>query len=239
MASVDSIKSRVLLASGEVLSVGTDTPVAIRLRKIGTETATSVTVTTATNIVLVGSTTTDTIAFATYTNYGTVVDQINSTGRWEAKILDGLRSKASASTLLNGAITSGTDANGITVWDVLQDTSASLQLAVCLSPFRNFDYPKGHRVHLQEVKYSVDMGTAAANSFQVWRRRGTPTGQGTVETQIFGDLSVDTTATTYTFALGFGKISGGINDEIIVLVKDAATLADATGNYVRIVGLIE
>ena len=233
MASYDGLKVRNLLKEGKVQVARTDTPVAIRLRKTGTETATSVTVTTATNIVLVGSTTTDTITFATYADYGSVVDAINATGRWEAKILDGLRSKASASTLVDGAITAGTDANGVVVWDVLQDTSASLQIATTLSAHRDFDVPNGHKVGLQQVVYSVNMGTAAADSFQIWLRRGK------TESQILGDLSIDTTETTYTFALGFGEITGRNEDEIIVLVKDAATLANATTNFVRVVGYVE
>ncbi len=233
MASLDSLLVRQAAASGTVLQKGTDGPVAIRLRKLGTETATSVTVTTATNIVLVGSTTTDTVAFATYTTYGAVVDQINATGRWEAKILDALRSKASASTLLDGAITSATAENGGTIWNVLQDTSASLQIATCLSPKREFDAPSDHRVHLQEIVYAVNMGTAAVDSVQIWKRKKT------TETQLYGALSVDTTETTIRFANGEGKITGGIDEDIIVLVKDAATLTDSTSNFVRISGIIE
>lgn len=224
---------RNLSAEGSVIQAGTDQPVAFRIRKVGSETATSVTVTTATNIVLVGSTTTDTIAFATYTTYGSVIDAINATGRWQAKILDALLSKASASTIVTGLITPGTDANGVVVWDALQDTSASLQIAVCLSSNRDFDAPSARRVHLQELSYSVDMGTAAANSVLIYRRRGK------TETQIFSALSVDTTATTINFAAGIGKISGKDGDEFVALVKDAATLADAAGNYVRVVGVIE
>lgn len=233
MASLDSLLVRQAAASGTVIQKGTDGPVAIRLRKLGSETATSVTVTTATNIVLVGSTTTDTVAFATYTTYGAVVDRINSTGRWEAKILDALRSKASASTLVTGAITSSTDQNGETIWDVLQDTSASLQIAVCLSPKRDFDAPKGHRVHLQELRYSVNMGTAAVDSVQIWKRNGT------TETQLFGALSVDTTDTTINFVSGQGKITARNDEDLIAIVLDAATLADATSNYVRLTGIIE
>lgn len=233
MASLQSQQYRVLASTGTVISAGTDTPVAFRIRKLGSETATSVTVTTATNIVLVGSTTTDTITFATYTTYGSVIDAINATGRWEAKAMDALRSKASASTLVTGAITAGTDGNGLVVWDATVDTSTALQICVGLLPSRDFDAPSAKRVHLLEAKYSVDMGTAAANSFQIWLRRGK------TETQLLGELSVDTTATTYTFASGLGKISGRDGDEIIVLVKDAATLADATGNYVRLSGIVE
>ena len=135
--------------------------------------------------------------------------------------------------MVDGAITSGTDANGVVVWDVLQDTSASLQIAVSLSAHRDFDVPNGHRVHVQQVVYAVNMGTAAADSFQIFRRRGK------TETKVFGALSVDTTETTLNFALGFGKISGRNEDEFVVLVKDAATLANSTSNFVRLVGIIE
>lgn len=233
MSSLDALQTRALAASGSVIQAGTDGAVAFRIRKIGSETATSVTVTTATNIVLVGSTTTDTLTFATYTTMGAVVDAINATGRWEAKILDVLRSRASVSSIVDGAITSGTDDNGVIVWDAKVDSSAALQLAVCLSPRRNFDSPKTKRVHLQQLQYSVNMGTAAADSAQVYRRKGA------VETLVFSALSVDTTDTSITFASGLGKISGGTDEEFIFLVKDAATLADAAGNYVRVVGTIE
>ena len=37
----------------------------------------------------------------------------------------------------------------------------------------------------------------------------------------------------------FDVISGANDEDIIVLVKDAATLADATGNFVRVIGLVE
>lgn len=233
MSSLDFLQTRTLASSGVTLQSGTDTSVAIRVRKIGSETATSVTVTTATNIVFVGSTTTDTLAFATYTTLGAVVDAINATGRWEAKILDALRSQASVSTILTGAVTAGADGNGTVVYDIMNDTSTALEVAVCLSPKRDFDAPKGHRVHIQQVVYAVNMGTAAVDSFQIYKRKGL------IETKLFGALSVDTTETTLNLASGFGKISAGTDEELIVRVKDAATLADATSNFVRVVGIIE
>lgn len=238
MSSLNSLQANQILAKGTILSFGTDGPVAIRIRKIGTETATSVTVTTATNIVLVGSTTTDTLAFATYTSVGTVVDAINATGRWEAKILDARRSQLSASTLLDGAITAGYDGNSNTVYDVKQDTSTALLIGACLSPHRDFDLPNGHRVHLLQIRYAVNMGTAAADSVQGWKRKATNSGSGP-ETQLISKLSVDTTDTTISWASGVGKITLNPDEEIFVLVKDAATLADATSNYVEVTGVIE
>lgn len=235
MSSLDSLETKFYARTGVTLQKGTDGPIAIRLRYIGTGTVTSVTVVTATSIAMITSDGgTDTYLFATYTTIGALADAINSDGIFEAKVLDALRSLASDDFLLAASpITAGTDENGVRVWDVVTDTSASLQIAVCLSAHRNFDYPNGHRTKLLQAVYSVNMGTAAADSFQIWRRRGT------VETQVFGALSVDTTETTLTFASGEGFLSGYPDDEFIVLVKDAATLADAAGNFVRVVGFIE
>lgn len=234
MASRDSLEVRNLLAKGTVVqNYGSDTPVVIKLRYKGTGTVTSVTVTTATSIVSVTTDGgTDTYAFATYTTIGSVVDAINAGGIFEAKILDGLRSAASASRLLDGAITAVVE-SGVTVWRVKLDTSTGLQFASCLSPMREFDTPKGHNVELQEIVYSINMGTAAVDSVQIWKRKGT------IETQIYSALSVDTTATTISFASGKGFISGAADEDLIVIVKDAATLADAAGNFLSVVGLVK
>jgi len=235
MASLDSLNIRNQLAEGVILQFGTDEPIAMRIRKASVGTVTSVTVTTATNIVLISSDGgTDTYAFATYTTIGAVADAINADGIFEAKVLDSLRSQASASTLVDGAIAAGTDANGVVVWDAFNDTSALLEIGATLSSNRDFDAPRARRVHLLQVVYSVNMGTAAADSFQVYLRRDT------TETKVFGELSVDTTETTRTFDInGSLGISGKDGDEIFVRVKDAATLANAAGNFVRVYGLIE
>ena len=236
MASRDSLEIRNLLAKGTVVqNYGSDTPTVIKLRYIGTGTVTSVTVTTATNIVMITSDGgTDTYAFNTLTTIGAVVDAINADGIFEAKILDGLRSAASASRLLAGAISSVTDTDNMTtVWLVKLDTSTGLQFAACLSPKREFNAPAGHSVELQEIKYSVNMGTAAVDSVQIFKRKGT------LETQIYSALSVDTTETTINFAGGVGVLSGNVDEEFIVIVKDAATLGDATGNYLQVSGRIK
>lgn len=232
MSSLDSLLTRQALAQGVVVHEGTDEPVALRLRYIGTGSVTSVTVTTGTNIVMVTTDGgTDTYAFASLTTLGALADAINKDGIFEAKVIDDLRSSATTSQYVNGAITAGTDANGVVVWDVKLDTSAALRISVALTANRDFDMPK-RKVRLQQILYSVNMGTAAADSVQVWLRRGT------IETKLFGVLSVDTTETSITFASGQGSISTRDGDEIVVLVKDAAALADAAGNFVRLVGEI-
>lgn len=234
MASQDSLKVRKLLASGSTRQTVTDTPVALRMRNVGGGAVTSVTNTTATNIVIITANGgTDTYAYATYTTIGLLADAINRDGIFEVKVLDCLRATLSTSTTVTGAITAGTDDNGVVVWDLLVDTSAALQMGVCLSPFRNFDAPKGHRVHAQELRYAVNMGTAAVDSVQLWKRKGS------LEIKLYSGLSVDTTDTTLSWAAGMGMVSGGEDEELILVVKDAATLADATSNYVRITGIIE
>lgn len=232
MASLDSIQIRQGLAEGVVVRTATDTGVMIRLRNLTGGAVTSVTVTTATNIVIITANGgTDTYAFATYATLGAVVDAINADGIFQAKILDGLRSDASASTIVTGAVTAGADSNGVTVWDLKEDNSAKLSMTACLSAHRDWDTPS-KRVHLQEFRYSVNMGTAAADSAQVWLRKGV------VETQLVGLLSVDTTDTTITWANGQGKITSPVDGEIIVRVKDAAALGDST-NYVQATGIVE
>jgi len=232
MSSVDSLKLRKLLAQGTVVQHGTDTQVALRLRYVGSGTVTSVTVTTATDITMVTSDGgTDAYTFAAFATLGALADAINSDGIFEAKVIDDLRSSATAAQYVTGAITSAKDANGVTVWDVKVDTSAALRIPVALAQ-RDFDAPR-RRVALKEIVYSVDVGIAAADNLQVWLRRGA------TETKLIGALNVDTTLTTINFASGQGEISGRDGDEIIVLVKDAATLANAAGNFVRVVGTIE
>jgi len=234
MASLDSVQTRSLLAEGVSVNNGTDDPIAIRLRYVGSGTVTSVTVTTATNIVMVTSDGgTDTFTFAAYTTCGQLADAINAEGIFEAKVLDDLRSSSSASQYVDGAITAGTDANGVVVWDVKLDTSAALRIVSTITPHRDFDGP-ARRVKLTELEYSVNMGTAAADSVQIYLRRGA------TETQVLGVLSVDTTATTIDIAGGNGYLGGAkADDEYVCLVKDAATLADADGNYVRVAGTLE
>jgi len=232
MSSLDSLLTRKAMAAGVVSQVQTDTSIAMRIRYVGTGTVTSVTVTTATNIVFVTSTGTDTYLFSAFTTLGALADAINRDGRFEAKVLSDLLSSATATQYVTGAITAGTDANGVRVWDVMLDTSAALRMVVVLSANRDFDMPK-RRVDLREIVYAVNMGTAAADSTQVWLRRGR------TETKVLGLLSVDTTETTIRFADGEGTITGQVGDEFIVLVRDAAALADANTNFVRVVGSTE
>lgn len=219
------------------MQVGTDTPVAIRMRYIGTGTITSVTTTTATNIVMVTSDGgTDTYAFATYTTVGSLVDAINADGIFEARVLDTLRSKATASQFVTGAITSTDSVGGKAIYDVLVDTSAAQYLAARLSYSREFNVDrKTHRVHLQEAKYYATLGAAAANKFQIYRISAS----GTTETVVHQALSVSATATTFSLASGMGRLSSVEGGEIVVMLSDATSIADAAANFLYVSGIAE
>lgn len=236
MASKDSLETRKLLAKGTVVQAGSDKSVALRLKYIGTGSVTSVTTVTATSVVTITSDGgTDTYLFETYATIGALADAINAAGIFECKVLDVLRSAASDNNLLAGALTATNyvDEMGNEVYDIFTDSSAFLQYGACLSAHRGFNAPKGHRVTLSAITYYANFGTAAADSVQIWKRKNG------VETQIFGQLSVDTTETTITFAVAGGVkgITSNIDEEFVVLVKDAASLAD--GGFIRVIGEIE
>lgn len=235
MASLDSLQTRSLSAKGDVRQVGSDAPIAIRLQYKGTGSVTSVTVTTATNIVMVTSDGgTDTYAFATYATVGALVDAINADGIFDAKVLDTVRSEATASQFVDGAISSSTE-DGETYYDVNVDTDAADYFAARLTFDRGFkkSHGKSHRVHLQEIKYLIDLGTAAAGAVKVYKI------DGTTETLVMSELSVDNTATTINFASGEGKLTAKEGEDIVVKIDDGGNLADDSGNYLRVTGIIE
>lgn len=229
---------RALAAKGAVQVSRDDTPILIRLRYRGTGTVTSVTVTTATNIVLITSDGgTDTYAFATYTTIAKLCAAINSDGIFQAVPLDCLTTDLlSASNIVeNTAITAGTDGNGVVVWDLHADTSVNKSITTTLSFHRDFDVNgKGHRVHVQEIVYNVNVNAAEANAVRIYQR--TP---GGTETQIWGILSVDATATTVNWASGQGKITGCDNGDLIIRVQDSTSVTDASANLVQATGILE
>jgi hypothetical protein len=236
MASLESAQTRKLLATGISTFAGTDKAVALRLRYVGTGTVTSVTTVTATSVETITSDGgTDTFLFSAYTTMGALSDAINALGIFECKVLDVLRQDASDDALLAEVLTVSTvDENGSPVFDVKVDTSGMFGVSACLSGARGFDSKvDGHRVHLQGIEYVANMGTAAADQLQVWARN-VKTG---AERALWKGLSVDTTATSVTFAGGFGAISSRDGEEIVVRIKDGASMAD--GAYMKVVGQFE
>lgn len=232
------------MSKGVVGHVTNDNGVGIRLKFVanGTLSITSVTVTTATDITVVWSDATTSIYdFATYDTVGKLVDKINSDGYFEAKVLDTLRTFATALHFVDGAITVSYQA-GIPFFDVLVDVNAIFLLAYRISPNRLMLQGKEnvadkHRAHLFEFKYLADVNAASADSVQVWDVDPT----GAFETKLWSDATVDNTLTTVNFNSGdttLGKITSlGDGHELVVVVKDGTSLAN--GGYLWVTGEIE
>lgn len=238
MASLDSLRIRSYLKKGVIQTTVDDTPIGLRLRYIGTGTVTSVTNIIATSTTLITSDGgTDAYAFATYTTLGDLADAINADGIFEAKVMDALRSDASANTFVGTTITAGTDANGVRVWDLKMDTSAVKAITVLLSNTRNFNVPAAyaasHRVVLQGISYNVNISAAEAGAVRVYQR------VNGIETQVYGAISVDATVTNITWASGVGVITSVDGGELIVRVQDATSVTDAGGNFVSAIGVLE
>lgn len=234
MSSLESAQIRQALAKGVVRFVMEDTAIGLRLQYVGSGSVTTVAATQATSVVLTTSDGgTDTYLFSSYSTLGALADAINADGIFEAVVIDALRSENPDDFFITSAsIAAGTDGNGVTCYDLLIDTSASLTQSVCLSPLNpQFDMPKGHRVSLQEIFYNVN-NTAAADGLTVWKRKGT------VETELFHMLNVDATDTTVSFASGEGKITLAPDEEFIVQV-DGTVATAPTLNFIRLVGIYE
>jgi hypothetical protein len=238
MASLDSLKVRALNAKGAVNVTRDDTPVILRLNYIGTGSVTSVTPTTATNLITITTEGTKTYTFSSLSTVGALADAINADGIFHAQVLDALRSDATnASNIVeNTAITAGSDDYGSTVYDLHADTSVNKSMTSTLSLFRNVNVglKTGHRVELQEIVYYLDVNGASANSVRVYFRNTSG-----IETQVAGYASVDVTKTTINWAAGVGVITAPEKSDIIVRVQDATSVTDGSGNYVQATGILQ
>ena len=240
MASLDSLLTRQVLSKGVVRQVLLDKAVGLRLRYIGSSTVTSVVVVQADSLVLTTAAKTDTFLFDDptggtpwYTTLGGLADAINDTGRWEAKVVDALRSEDPDDFFLatSGTSSATTDENGVVCYDLLIDTSAAATIAACLSPNGpNFDMPEGHRVHLKQIDYIVD-NTAAAGTLKIYKRKGS------AERLVYSAINVDGSLTSVSWASGHGKITGGPDEEIIVFFD--GTVIDTLTQYVSLTGIYE
>ena len=232
MASYDSILTRKALGKGIVRQVTNDLAVGLRLRYIGTGTVTSVTPTQATNVVLITSDGgTDTYLFSSYSTLGALSDAINADGIFESIVMDALRSENPDDFFVSGAVSSTVDPDGISVWDLVIDTSEATTFSCLLSPTKpRWDQPAGHRISLQSILYYVD-NTAAIDALTVWQRNGT------VESELFHMLNVDATETEVDFANGQGEVTADWDTELIVQF-DGTVVNHASGS-IRLTGTFE
>jgi len=239
MGSLDFLQERELRKRGVAAIVGADQSVAIRLRYVGTGSVTSVTTTTANDITMVTSDGgTDAYDFATYTTVGALVDQINLDGIFEAKVLDTLRSKDTASQFIDGAITSSTF-YGETVWDVLVDSSAADYTAYRITYDRGFTRPNrdNHRVHLSEIKYLLNLSGATASTVTVYDT-SYYNGYPKEEISVFSIAAVDNSATTINWRSGKDMLTAKEGHDLVVLIPDNDDLTSTTF-YLRLAGFIE
>jgi len=225
MGSLNSIKIREKMRNGMTERIVADGPIAFRIRYVGDYSVTSVVVITGTNIILTPSTgTAVTCTFATYTTMGAAADFINNSDDWDCELLDALRSDASVSVLINGAISAGSAG----FYDATIDTSATDSITYRCTYDRTEagnDRPQGaHRVHLKSFIYYATLGGAAANDVQIWEYD--PVAQS--ETQVYQALSVNNTDTTIQFASGEGWITSGWGNDLIVRLEDNTSIADAS-----------
>jgi len=231
MGSLNSAQVRDLQSFGVAGTVVNDTPVAIRMKYIGTGSVISVAVDTDQDITL---TTSDGGAeeflLSTYTTMGDLAGAINNSSYWDARVLDALRSDSTASSPFVNNLTTSVTADGY--YDALVDTSVTLNLTYRCAWDRGVDFqevkPTGaHRVHLQDVVYAAVMSGATANEFRIYEFNP----RDNSETQIYQATTVDTTETTVNFANGEGKITSGWGNDLIVRLLDTVTMTDGCYMY--------
>lgn len=231
--SKDFLVSRSYAAESTSKRVTDDTAVVLKITHIKACAITSVTLTAATNLVLIDADGTTTVTFATYSTIGQVADVINGSSNWRCKIVDALRSQNITSNVLtDGAITASI-VNGESVYSITQDNSALDVVNVRLT----FDEtvadskPKGnHRVKLNKISYNYNFAAAAANGIRVYKYNPATN----TETQIWGATSVDgagSTAndTSHTFTSG---LSGGDGNDLIVVINSGA-ITDNAVNFLQ------
>lgn len=244
MASLDSLLSRSYAAETMTGRNVQDSIVALEIVPISAASTRSVTLTSNTNLVLINAGVTLTCTFGSNSGtLGALVDRINTSPHFQARIIDGLRSTVTTSSVLipNSAITSSV-VNGETVYKVLMDSSVNdtyfYRVAMDRGVFNNdkgivkTTLPLGsHRVKLLGIKYRINLSGATINGVKIYEYDPV----ALTETLIYTVPSVDDTETTLDFTdFPLTAING---NELIVTVSDSAVTDTLTNflevNYVR------
>jgi hypothetical protein len=242
MASLESLQTRSLEAESKSGRTVDDKSLAIEIVHVATGDNPVVTLVSATGITLADDDyTTGSLAFSTYTNLGLLVDEINENHNlyWAARIIDGLRSTLTASSVLipNSAITAVTR-GGETIYEVFIDQSVNDSMFFRVARDRGVlrddnanlktDVPEGsHRVSISGIVYRVSISGATANGLRIYEYNPV----GDVETQLYQYTSVDDTETT--IDLTDFPITAGYGNELIVMFNDSA-ITDATTNFLQV-----
>lgn len=241
MASLESLLTRSYAAQPKTGRTEDDLGVALEIVPISAESTRSVTLTSATNLVLVNAGVTLTCTFATdSTTLGALVDRINTSAHFQARIIDGLRATTTADSVLipNSAITSST-INGETVYKVLIDTDVhdevyyrvAMDRGVLRDDFGNLktEHPLGsHRVKITGIKYKENISAATLNGLRIYEFNPNTL----TETQIWGTISVDNTVTTHDFT--DNPITSDEGNELVVMFADSAITTGALTNFLEV-----
>jgi len=231
MSSLNSLEARSLAAQTTAIRVADDESVALRIIHKGTTAITSVTCTTATNLVLVDADGTTTSTFSSDTTLGAVADTVNAANNWECKILDGLRATITSSSnfVENAAITANT-LNGELGYSLTLDNSATDDYIVRCTYDRRINsgiVSKSHRIKLVKFDYNLNVNAAEAGAVRVYEwdpvRRS--------EDLIWSAASVDITLTTHDFSKG--PITAKDGNDLVVFVTDATSITDSGNNFLQ------
>lgn len=235
MSSLDSLLSRYYAAEPTVGRVVDDTPVVIRIKDVagGTSTPTVVFTDTFSDLTITdsdGTVSTWDLSAAAYNTMGELVDAINGTVGFEAKLLDALRSDASNDVFVTASVTSSVS-EGETVFDCCADTSAVKALTYRATIDRGVvsNKPKGsHRVKLGKIIYNANVSAAENNAVRVYKWDAV----NKTETLVWSLKSVDVTETTITFA---NLLTAGEGNDYIIRVMDTTSLTDSAGvNFMQV-----
>ena len=233
MASTDSLQVRALLARGVVSNIPSiAAAVGVRLQYIGTGTVTSVTPTTATNLVLVATEGTYTYTFATYATMAALVAAINGDGVFAARLLDvsGACATTGSQFKQNAAVTVSNGFYDLTI-DGTTASEVSALISVDRQPVFN-GLRLGHRVHLQTIDTTQTFAGGTLSIAII--ERDTRTQAETTLATYAG--AATTVAKSINFAAGYGKISSGEGKEILVRTTGGTTLSAAV---LTVVGIAE
>lgn len=240
MASLESLLTRSLAAQTLVGKTVDDLSIAMEIVYTGTAGTPVVTLVSGTGLTLAdAATTTGSLAFGTYTNLGLLVDYINSTTRWSARIIDGLRSTLTASSsLIPNSVVTAVTLNGESVYQLFIDQSVIdtvfYRVAMDRGVLRGDDaqlktqVPQGsHRVKINGITYNMEISAATLNGVRIYEFDVITK----TETQIWGATSVDHTKTTHDFTLN--PITASSGNELIVMINDSA-ISDSSANFLQV-----
>jgi len=243
MGSLASLQSKKFAAETRSGITTDDKSLAMEIVHVNTTyTSPTVTIVSTTGITLANSGyTTGSLDFSTYTNLGLLVDEIeaNHNLHFRARIIDGLRSTSTASSVIipNSGVTAVTR-GGESIFEVFMDQSVNdtmfYRVAADRGVLRNDagalkdNVPQGsHRVKINGIVYRANISAATANGLRIYEYNPV----GDVETQLYQLTTVDDAATT--IDLTDSPITGGFGNELIVMLNDSA-ITDAVTNFLQV-----